>query len=70
MAKKKVAQKKQKIFVKSKKKSPKSDPIVKEVSEVTEELEDILGGLRTSTVSFTRDRIKQVIERLKNLGER
>ena len=69
MAKKKVAAKKKKVAVKSEKKSQKMDPLMKEVSEVTEELEDILGGLRTSTVSFSRARIKDVVERLKSLGE-
>ena len=61
VAKKKVA---------AKKKSEKMDPLMKEVSEVAEELEDILGGLRTSTVTFSRARIKEVVERLKSLGER
>lgn len=70
MAKKKVAAKKKKVAVKSEKKSEKMDPLMKEVSEVAEELEDILGGLRTSTVTFSRARIKEVVERLKSLGER
>jgi len=70
VAKKKVAAKKKKVAVKSEKKSEKMDPLMKEVSEVAEELEDILGGLRTSTVTFSRARIKEVVERLKSLGER
>lgn len=68
VAKKKVAAKKKKVALKSQKKGQKMDPLMKEVSEVTEELEDILEGLRTSTVSFSRARIKDLVERLKKVG--
>jgi hypothetical protein len=70
VAKKKVASKKRKVDVKTRKKSPKVDPLLKEVADATEELEHILSELRTSTVRYSRERIEKIIIRLKAIGER
>jgi len=62
---------KRKATSKAKKSSKRSDQGrgKQEIQEIVTELESILEGLKTSTVSFCRERLRLSIERLRSVGE-
>lgn len=62
---------KRKATSKRKKSTKRSDhgPGKQEIQEIVDELESILEGLKTSTVSFCRERLRLSIERLRSVGE-